>query len=133
MKLSIRNSVLSLVMVAGVSVSATGVLQAAEPRPITGYRNVDQALQVLGTTCGMGSLTAARVIDNFILALAPDLARGEKRDTTAFGNMVQQLQKQDELQQYGYKGPVRRFLDRYCIIGYLTGSGSCDSGAAAGK
>jgi len=41
--------------------------------------------------------------------------------------MVQELQKQDELQVQGYKGPVRRFLDRYCIIGYLTGDGSCGS------
>ena len=119
---------LSMALLAGVSagVIAASSAQAAQPRPITGYQNVDEALYVLGTTCGMGSLTAAKVIDSFILAVAPDLAREEKKDTTAFGDMVQQLQKQDELRQYGYKGPVRRFLDRYCIVGYLTGSGSCD-------
>ena len=105
--------------------------QAAQPRPITGYKNVDEAIYVLGTTCGMGSLTAAKVIDSFILAVAPNLASEEKKDTTTFGNMVQQLQKQDELRQYGYKGPVRRFIDRYCIIGYLTGSGSCDAVASS--
>ena len=125
MRNRLRKISISLLACAGMGIVAVSAAQAAQPRPITGYRNVDEALYVLGTTCGMGSLTAAKVIDSFILAVAPDLAREEKKDTTAFGDMVQQLQKQDELRQYGYKGPVRRFLDRYCIIGYLTGSGSC--------
>ena len=118
-----RKVTIALLSAAGILAASSA--QAAQPRPITGYQNVDEALFVLGTTCGMGSLTAAKVIDSFILAVAPQLAQEEKKDTTAFGNMVQQLQKQDELRQYGYKGPVRRFLDNYCIIGYLTGSGSC--------
>ncbi len=101
--------------------------QAGEPRPITGYKNVDEAIYVLGITCGRGSLTAARVIDNFLLAVAPSLGEEEQKQTTRFGDMVQQLQKQQDLQEKGYRGPVRRFLDRYCIIGYLTGDGSCDS------
>ena len=120
-----RKVTMALLIGASAGIIVTYTAQAAQPRPITGYKNVDEALYVLGTTCGMGSLTAAKVIDSFILAVAPDLASEEKKDTTAFGNMVQQLQKQDELRQYGYKGPVRRFIDRYCIIGYLTGSGSC--------
>lgn len=125
MKNRVRKLSVSLLAGAGMGIVAVSAAQAAEPRPITGYKNVDEALYVLGTTCGMGSLTAAKVVDSFILAVAPELASNEKKDTTAFGNMVQQLQKQDELRQYGYKGPVRRLLDRYCIIGYLTGSGSC--------
>ncbi|GEM_PF-7094491 len=118
-----------------IALAATfGFMAAAQPatandraRPITGYKNIDEAIHVLGITCGRGSLTAARVIDNVLLAVAPDLGREEKKQTTKFGNMVQELQKQDELQVQGYKGPVRRFLDRYCIIGYLTGDGSCGS------
>ena len=120
-----RKLAFSFLALVGAGLLATPAAQAAQPRPITGYRNVDEAIYVLGTTCGMGSLTAAKVIDSFILAVAPNLSAEERKDTTAFGNMVQQLQKQDELRQYGYKGPVRRFLDNYCIIGYLTGSGSC--------
>ena len=100
---------------------------AGEPRPITGYKNIDEAIYVLGITCGRGSLTAARVIDNVLLAVAPSLGQEEQKQTTRFGNMVQELQKQQELQEKGYRGPVRRFLDRYCIIGYLTGDGSCGS------
>ncbi len=121
----VRKLAISLCVMACVGFSTASTTQAAPPRPITGYKNVDEAIYVLGTTCGMGSLTAAKVIDSFILAVAPSLAAEEKKDTTAFGNMVQQLQKKDELSQYGYKGPVRRFIDRHCIIGYLTGSGSC--------
>lgn len=103
--------------------------EAAPARPITGYQTIDEAIHVLGVTCGMGSLTAAKVLDGFILGIAPDLASSAApaKKTSAFGNMVQQLQKQDELDKYGYKGPVRRFLDKYCIIGYLTGTGSCDN------
>ena len=125
MKTFARKVSVALLIGASAGFLVTSTAQAAQPRPITGYKNVGEALFVLGTTCGMGSLTAAKVIDSFILAVAPDLASEKKKDTTAFGNMVQQLQKQDELRQYGYKGPVRRFLDNYCIIGYLTGSGSC--------
>ena len=131
MKRSVRTFAISTLAAAGMGLIVTGVAQAAQPRPITGYKNVDEALYVLGTTCGMGSLTAAKVIDSFILAVAPGMAGEQQKQTTAFGNMVQQLQKQDELRQYGYKGPVRRFLDRYCIVGYLTGSGSCDAVGAS--
>ena len=127
----VRRFSIPLLAAAGMGVIVSGAAKAAEPRPITGFHNVDEALYVLGTTCGLGSLTAAKVIDSFILAVAPGLAGEEKKDTTAFGNMVQQLQKQNELRQYGYKGPVRRLLDRYCIVGYLTGSGSCDSGTGS--
>lgn len=126
MNILARSLFTALLAGVGMGCIAVATAQAAQPRPVTGYKNVDEALYMLGSTCGMGSLTAAKIIDSFILAVAPDLAREEKKDTTAFGNMVQQLQKQDELRQYGYKGPVRRFMDRYCIIGYLTGSGSCD-------
>ncbi len=122
---------MALLSAACLGLFSSAPVQAAQPRPITGYQNVDEAIYVVGTTCGMGSLTAAKVIDSFILAVAPSLGYEEKKDTTSFGNMVQQLQKQDELRQYGYKGPVRRFLDRYCIIGYLTGTGSCDAVGAA--
>ena len=128
MRKSFRRPVIALLAGAGMGLLASMPAQAAEPRPITGFHNVDEALYVLGTTCGLGSLTAAKVIDSVILAVAPSVATDERKDTTAFGNMVQQLQKQDELRRYGYKGPVRRFIDRYCIIGYLTGSGSCEAG-----
>lgn len=130
MKNSIRRSVIALLAGAGMGIVASLPAQAAEPRPITGFHNVDEALYVLGTTCGLGSLTAAKVIDSVVLAVAPSLASEERKDTTTFGNMVQQLQKQDELRRYGYKGPVRRFIDRYCIVGYLTGSGSCEAGSS---
>ena len=121
-----RILVASAFLAVGIMTVSQG--QASPARPITGYQSIDEAIYVLGITCGMGSLTAAKVMDGFILGIAPDLARGgAPKQTTAFGNMVQQLQKQDELANYGYKGPVRRFLDRYCIIGYLTGTGSCDN------
>lgn len=125
-----RGRAVALLALVGVGLVGGSAAQAMEPRPVTGIRNVDEALYVLGTTCGVGSLTAAKVIDSFILAVAPSLVDGGRKDTTAFGNMVQQMQKQEELRRYGYKGPVRRFLDRYCIIGYLTGSGSCDVAGA---
>ncbi len=126
MKKSARTLVAGVFMTIGLMTVSQA--QAAPARPITGYQTIDEAIHVLGVTCGMGSLTAAKVLDGFILGIAPELASGgKKKQTTAFGNMVQQLQKQDELDKYGYKGPVRRFLDRYCIIGYLTGTGSCDN------
>ncbi len=122
-----RNLLLATTLSAALLGMAALPAQAEGPRPITGYKNVDEAIYVLGITCGRGSLTAARVIDSFLLAVAPDLGKEQAPQTTKFGNMVQQLKKEQELQTQGYKGPVRRFLDRHCIIGYLTGSGSCGS------
>ena len=122
-----RKFLVTTIIAAGLGLTAALPARAEGPRPITGYQNVDEAIYVLGITCGRGSLTAARVIDSFLLAVAPSLGQEEQQKTTRFGDMVQQLQRQKDLREKGYRGPVRRFLDRYCIIGYLTGSGSCGS------
>ena len=124
MKKSTRSLLASAVFAFGLMTATQA--HATQVRPLTGISWIDDTIHIVAVTCGMGSLTAAKIIDGFLYGIAPEWAAGQEvRETTAFGKMVQQMEKQDELELYGYKGPVRRLMDKYCIIGYLTGSGSC--------
>ncbi len=102
---------------------------AREPRQ-PAHGTVDVMTYLLGTTLATMGGTVARVLDTFIVVLSGELDETRRLAAGAGGNdlaaVVEQMRARDELNRPGLKGPIRRFMDKYCILGYLTGRGTCD-------
>ncbi len=100
-----------------------------EPRQ-PAHGTVDVMTYLLGTTLATMGGTVARVLDTFIVVLSGELDETRRLAAGAGGNdlaaVVEQMRARDELNRPGLKGPIRRFMDKYCILGYLTGRGTCD-------
>ena len=112
----------------GASTRQEVLAQQPGKAPLEG--TLDVTLGVIGNTMATMGDTVARVADTFIVVLSGELehqkrlAAGEGGDDLA--SVVEQMKARDELVRPGLKGPVRRFMDKYCILGYLTGKGTCD-------